>query len=118
MQHLAQCSEVPLSQPKNVNGSTQMIFMVGTRAASGAGLGLAFAAAVPCQRGQRPIVRPIWATSRCANGGCGRRMAQARPVYAMLACTALVQPYRRFVWLFGIELNSLGYAVSGPAVYD
>jgi membrane associated rhomboid family serine protease len=30
------------------------------------------------------------------------------PVYALLACTALVQPYRRFVWLFGIELNSLG----------
>ena len=29
-------------------------------------------------------------------------------VYGMLACTALVQPYRRFVWLFGIELNSLG----------
>ncbi len=31
-------------------------------------------------------------------------------VYALLACTALVQPYRRFVWLFGIELNSLGCA--------
>ncbi len=30
------------------------------------------------------------------------------PVYALLACTAVVQPYRRFVWLFGIELNSLG----------
>jgi membrane associated rhomboid family serine protease len=37
-------------------------------------------------------------------------------VYAMLACTALVQPYRRFVWLFGIELNSLGCAkpLQGP----
>lgn len=30
------------------------------------------------------------------------------PVYALLACTALVQPYRRFVWLFGLQLNSLG----------
>ncbi len=30
------------------------------------------------------------------------------PVYALLACTALVQPYRKFVWLFGVELNSLG----------
>ena len=30
------------------------------------------------------------------------------PVYALLACTALMQPYRKFVWLFGIELNSLG----------
>ncbi|CAL5224585.1 g7292 [Coccomyxa viridis] len=29
-------------------------------------------------------------------------------VYALLACTALMQPYRKFVWLFGIELNSLG----------
>lgn len=32
------------------------------------------------------------------------------PVYALLACTALVQPYRKFVWLFGLELNSLGCA--------
>ncbi|EIE19025.1 hypothetical protein COCSUDRAFT_54724 [Coccomyxa subellipsoidea C-169] len=30
------------------------------------------------------------------------------PVYALLACTALVQPYRKFVWLFGLQLNSLG----------
>lgn len=29
-------------------------------------------------------------------------------VYALLACTALMQPYRKFVWLFGVELNSLG----------
>ena len=34
------------------------------------------------------------------------------PVYALLACTALMQPYRKFVWLFGIELNSLGCELS------
>ena len=32
-------------------------------------------------------------------------------MYALLACTALMQPYRKFVWLFGVELNSLGCAV-------
>lgn len=29
-------------------------------------------------------------------------------VYALLACNAVVDPYRRFVWLFGLQLNSLG----------
>ena len=31
-------------------------------------------------------------------------------IYALLACTAVIDPYRRFVWLFGLELNSLGCA--------
>ncbi|KAK9819160.1 hypothetical protein WJX81_004112 [Elliptochloris bilobata] len=29
-------------------------------------------------------------------------------IYALLACNAVVDPYRKFVWLFGLELNSLG----------
>ena len=39
-----------------------------------------------------------------------RTAGASAAVYALLACTALVQPYRRFVWLFGIELHSLGCA--------
>lgn len=35
-------------------------------------------------------------------------------VYALLACNAVVDPYRRFVWLFGLQLNSLGYAPANP----
>ena len=34
--------------------------------------------------------------------------AVSAAVYALLACNAAVHPYRKFVWLFGIELNSLG----------
>lgn len=34
-------------------------------------------------------------------------------IYALLACTAVIDPYRRFVWLFGLELNSLGCAARG-----
>ncbi|KAK9804862.1 hypothetical protein WJX72_008960 [[Myrmecia] bisecta] len=29
-------------------------------------------------------------------------------VYALLACHVMVDPYRKFVWLFNLELNSLG----------
>ena len=47
---------------------------------------------VPCCRRRR-----LWATK-----------GASAPVYALLACTALMQPYRKFVWLFGVELNSLG----------
>ena len=30
-------------------------------------------------------------------------------LYALLACHVVVDPYRKFVWLFDVELNSLGY---------
>lgn len=45
-----------------------------------------------------------------------RTAGASAAVYALLACTALVQPYRRFVWLFGIELNSLGCGPTFPPV--
>ena len=59
------------------------------------------------------------ATPCCAFQVCLRLCAHvvqgaSASVYALLACNAVVDPYRRFVWLFGLQLNSLGCVLASP----
>ncbi|CAL8464708.1 g4243 [Coccomyxa elongata] len=87
-------------------GNLQMLFMVGPGLQAELGWGLfallyaaaGAAANLSAYVGNVVIGRKrLWETK-----------GASAPVYALLACTALVQPYRKFVWLFGVELNSLG----------
>ena len=58
---------------------------------------------------ERPVAFAWTSLTRCA---CTAQGASAS-IYALLACNAVVDPYRRFVWLFGLQLNSLGCVPAG-----